>query len=183
MNLIRKAEKPLHRSRDSLEETSLGKDILFLFLKIIGIAVVFVLTFTFLYGLHQNVDESMEPSLRAGDIIVYYRLNKDYVAQDVILLDYGGVRQTRRVIAVAGDTVDITEEGLVINGALQQERNIYQKTQRYEEGVTFPLTVGEGEVFVLADARDNATDSRIYGTVKVQDSLGRVFTVLRRRNI
>ena len=182
MGDVRKRPTRLHRSRDKLEEGSIIKDILTLVLKILVIVGAFIIVFTFIYGLHQVVDQSMRPAFQDGDIIVYYRLNKDLSAQDVVLLNYQGQQQVRRVVAVSGDTVDITTDGLVINGALQQEQDIGQKTQRYEQGVTFPLTVGNGEVFVLADVRDNATDSRIYGCVKETDCLGSVFTLLRRRS-
>jgi len=110
-------------------------------------------------------------------------LDKTYAAGDVLLLTSQEQKQVRRVVATAGDTVDITEEGLLVNGALQQEPEIYEETQRYEGGAAFPLTVGEGQVFVLGDARENATDSRIYGAVNVKDTLGKVIAVLRRRNL
>jgi signal peptidase I len=87
------------------------------------------------------------------------------------------------VVATAGDVVDINEDGLVINGALQQEPRIHEATERYEEGVIFPLTVPEGHVFVLAASRTDATDSRIYGPVEIEDTLGKVMTVIRQRNI
>lgn len=172
------ADKPV-----PVQQPSLLKDVLFLLLKIALIALVFVLLFTFMYGLHRGTDRSMKPALQDGDLVLYYRLDKQYVANDVLLLDFEGQRQVRRVVAVAGDVVDITEEGLVINGALQQEFDIYEATQRYADGISFPLTVGEGQVFVLADAREGATDSRIYGAVEIKDTLGKVITILRRRNI
>jgi len=87
------------------------------------------------------------------------------------------------VVAAAGDTVDITEKGLLINGAIQQERKIYRKTERYADGVEFPLKIMEGEIFVLGDAREGVTDSRIYGPVKAKDTSGTVIAVLRRRNL
>jgi len=87
------------------------------------------------------------------------------------------------VNATAGDTVDITENGLVINGGLQQERDIYRKTERYAGGIGFPVTLKEGQVFVMGDARDGVTDSRIYGPVNVRDTLGKVITIVRRRNL
>ena len=73
--------------------------------------------------------------------------------------------QARRVLAAAGDEVDITEEGLFINGSLQQEHDIYEETIRYVTGIEFPLMVGEGQVFVLGDGRENAIDSRVYGCI------------------
>jgi len=154
-----------------------------LLLKIAVIAIIAALLFTFVYGLHYNREPGMYPAVKDGDLVLYYRLGKDYRANDVLLVVFEGNAQVRRVIATAGDTVDISEEGLTINGALQQEPDIHQETQRYAQGAAFPLTLAEDEVFVLGDARENATDSRIYGSVNTRDTQGTVITVLRRRNL
>ena len=69
--------------------------------------------------------------------------------------------------------MDITEDGLLVNGSPQQEPGIYEETKRYAEGMDFPVTLQDGEVFVLGDAREDATDSRVYGTVRVEDTLGK----------
>lgn len=177
------APPPSHRNRGRPEASSLFKETMFLLLKIAAVVIAFILVFTFLYGLHRNTDPAMDPAIRDGDLVLFYRLDKTYAAGDTLLLEYDGQRQVRRVVATAGDTVDITEDGLMINGALQQEPKIYQETYPYADGVTFPLTIGEGQVFVLGDARENATDSRIYGAVNTKDTLGKVITILRRRNI
>ena len=87
----------------------------------------------------------------------------------------------RRVVAVEGDTVDITEDGLEVNGYLQQENLIYEKTRRYEEGIDFPVTLKANEVFVLGDARENATDSRVYGVVNIEETKGKVMLIIRKR--
>lgn len=171
------------RNRTRVQTASLLNEVLFLILKIGIIAVVLLVLFTFLYGLHRTADPSMKPAIKDGDLVMYYRLDKNYTAGDVLLLAFEGEIQVRRVVATAGDTVDIIEEGLMINGALQQELDIFTQTQRYTEGAVFPLTVGEGQVFVLADARTNATDSRIYGAVDTKNTMGKVITILRRRNI
>lgn len=160
------------------------KDLLFLFIKIASVTLAFVLLFTFLFGLTRVQDPSMDPAVRDGDLVIFHRYTQSgYWPQDVIVLSYNGQTQVRRVIATAGDTVDITEAGLMINGALQQEPGIYEKTERYQDGADFPLTVPEGQVFVLGDSRTGATDSRIYGCVKIEDTLGKVMAVIRRRGI
>jgi len=162
---------------------ALRRDLIALLVKIVAIIVVVTLLFTSVFGLFYNVDFAMMPALHDGDLIMFYRFDRQYVAQDTVVLSYEGQKQVRRVIAVAGNVVDITEEGLFINGALQQERNIFTRTERFAAGVEFPLTVGEGQIFVLGDDRENAVDSRLYGPVNVEDTLGTVMMVLRRRGI
>jgi signal peptidase I len=164
-------------------DPSVWRELGSLALKIGAIVGIAVWIFTFVYGLHYNADPAMNPAVKDGDLVIYYRWDKDYRAGDLLLLTFQGQTQVRRVIAVAGDTVDITENGLVINGALQFELGIYQKTERYAEGIDFPLTLGENEVFVLGDAREGATDSRIYGVINIKDTHGTVITVLRRRSL
>jgi signal peptidase I len=129
-------------------------------------------------------EPSMAPAINDGDLVVFHRYTKGgYQPQDAITLEVNGLRQVRRVVATAGDEVDITEDGLMVNGAIQQERGICQKTERYLDGAALPLTVPEGQVFVLGDSRTGATDSRVYGCVKVEDTLGKVMAVVRRRSI
>lgn len=175
---------PSHGNRNVSEpEGSIFKDILFLLLKIGAVILIFALIFTFLFGVCRNADGSMAPAIKEGDLAIFYRLDKNYLIHDTVVLEFGGEKQVRRVMAAAGDTVDITEEGLLVNGALQQETDIYFPTLPYADGVRFPLTLSEGQIFVLGDSRENATDSRIYGAVEIKDTLGKVMTILRRRNI
>lgn len=164
---------------------SVGRGILYelliLLIKIAAIIAVFVAIFTFIFGVFRTGDAAMHPSIRDGDLIIYYRHDKKYVASDTIVVRYNGELEARRVVAVAGDTVDLSDGYLVINGSIQQERDIHEKTYRLETDIEFPLTVGEGEVFVLGDGREHATDSRVYGPVKIEDTLGKVTIVLRTR--
>jgi len=165
------------------EQTTLMQDIFQLLIKIVVVCVCFMLVFTFLFGIHRVKDNAMEPALQDGDVTIFYRLDKRYVASDTVVLEYEGEKQIRRVVAVAGDVVDVTEEGVLINGSRVQEQGIYQDTLRYTDGVTFPITVLEGQIFVLGDNRTEAIDGRLYGAVNIDDTFGKVMTILRRRNI
>ena len=160
------------------------KDLLFLVAKIALIALVFTLLFTFVFGIVRYGEPSMAPAVKDGDLVIYNRyVQSGYQTRDAIVLEIDGLTHVRRVVAKAGDIVDITEEGLLINGSQQQEPEIYQKTERYQEGGEFPLTVPEGQVFVLGDSRSGATDSRIYGCVEISGTKGKVMTVIRLRGI
>ena len=164
-------------------EPSLPRQLVLLLLKV-GMVLGFVaMVFLFLFGVVQAPDESMRPAVREGDLVVYYRLQRDYAAGDLVVVDDGGEREVRRVVAVAGDEVDFSADGLVINGYLQSEQGIYAETEPFTGGVTYPVTVGEGQVFVMGDNRPSSKDSRLYGPVDVRSGTeGEAMTVIRRRN-
>ncbi|MBQ8469868.1 MAG: signal peptidase I, partial [Clostridia bacterium] len=155
-------------------KTSVLEDILRLILKILVIVLVFMLMFTFLFGATRLKSTAMDPNIKEGDLIIYYRLDKNYVATNCVAFRYNGQTQVMRVVAVAGDTVDMTEDGLVINGALQSEPDPTKDTLPFKEGASFPITLKEGEIFLLGDDRENAEDSRAFGAVKAEDTLGEV---------
>jgi signal peptidase I len=154
-----------------------------LLLKLSVAAALIVLLLTFVFGLFRATGPDMVPAVKDGDLVAFYRLDRDYAAGDLVVLNYEGTMQVRRAVAIAGDTVDITEVGLVINGAPQLEPGAFGKTTRYEGGTALPVALGEGEVFVLGDGREGAVDSRIYGAVASRDTLGTAIALVRRRGL
>lgn len=151
-------------------------------LKVVIVISVFASLLIFVFGIFRFNDASMKPSFRSGDLIVFFKLDKSYTQDDVVVMEYDGKRQIRRVVAVEGDVIDFTAEGMTINGALILEHDIYEETLPYSGGITYPVTIGKNQVFVLGDGRRQATDSRVYGPVDENATEGRVMTVLRRRN-
>lgn len=168
---------------EKVSSQSILSDLLFLTVKIAVTTVLLAVLFLFVFGIHRCADNTMQPSMQYGDLIFYYRLQKNYKLSDVVVLEQDGEEQVRRVVAAAGDEVNITEDGLYINGHLQQEEKIYTETFPDREGISFPVTVGENEYFVLGDNRPNVEDSRLYGTVSQENIKGLVVTFLRRRDL
>ena len=177
------AKANLPAKLESLTDFPVWRELGPLVIKIAVTAISFMVIFTFFYGFHRNTDIDMTPMVKDGDLILFYRLDRDYAVGDLLLLEFLGERQVRRVVAVAGDTVDLAEGSLIINGGMQYEPEIFQETWGYSSEVIFPVTVGVGQVFVLGDARDNASDSRVYGPVNTSNTLGTVITVIRRRSL
>lgn len=166
------------------QRPSLLSDLLFLLLKIGIIALFVVIIFTFFFGIVQVRDNAMDPAVKDGDLVIYYRLDKNYVANDLAVLEKQGKTQVRRVVGIDGDKIDINRDnGLEINGYPQQEDNIYTETLPVVGKTKFPLTVGTEQVFVLGDNRKYAVDSRTYGCVDKSDTKGKVIAVIRRRNL
>ena len=154
------------------------------------ILVIWVLLFK-IVGITHMPNADMYPRIDAGDMVLFYRLDKNIQAQDVIVIsketpDTNGEKQLwiSRVIAVAGDTVEITgDQQVIVNGNTLIESNIFYNTPPYEGYTKYPVTVGEGEYFVLSDSRKNGTDSRVFGVVTKEDLVGTVITILRRSNL
>lgn len=165
------------------QQTALLGETLYLLRKVLVISVLLVVCGTLVFGVARNTDLSMTPAVKSGDLVLYFRLDKQYAASDVAAVEIEDSFQTRRVVAVGGDTVNITEEGLQVNGSLQQETDISGDTLAYTNGITFPIVLEENQVFLLGDNRENASDSRLYGAVNVEDTLGKVVMILRRRDI
>lgn len=163
------------------QKKSIKEDLIFLLLKIAIFIILLAMMFLFVFGIYRCSDNMMDPAFKDGDLAIYYRLQNEYHSSDMVVLEKDGEMQIRRIIAKSGDSVEITEEGLKINGYLQQEAGIYTETLPYTEGISFPLIVGRDEYFVLGDNRTNAKDSRIYGTVSKEEIKGTVITLLRHR--
>lgn len=169
-------EKKRRRSREEVKSFFLRMAVLLLFLWLI---------FGVCFGIAPVRNGDMFPRISAGDLMLYYRLERNYNSQDVIVYEKDEQSRVGRVIAHGGDTVEITGEGEIkINGSIVMENNVFYDTYPYEGGtVTYPLTLAEDEVFVLGDNRQGAKDSRYYGAIQTDEIKGKVITILRRSDL
>ena len=180
----RKMRRKIRRSESAV------KSYQFFLLRLALFIVVLWILFFQIVGVVICPTADMYPRVDSGDMVIYYRLDKDVRAQDVIVLqkvteDSPDPKTfVLRVVAVAGDTVEVTDsERLVINGNTMIEPDIFYSTPRYEGFTEYPLTLGEGECFVLADSRNGGMDSRYFGPVNADEILGTVITIVRRNNL
>ena len=178
------AKKKLRRAEKGV------RDYQRILLRLVALLLVVWLLFLQVIGLTRMPNTDMYPRIDAGDLVLFYRLDKDVQAQDVIVIEklIPGTREKRlyicRVIATAGDTVEITDLGeLKINGDRQIESNIFSQTTVYDGYTEYPLTLEEGQCFVLADRRSGGADSRWFGAVEQREILGTVIAIVRRNNL
>lgn len=85
-----------------------------------------------------------------------------------------GEDYVKRVIAVAGDMVNIQDGKVYVNGEEVRYDGEIGTTEKKSLKITYPLRVGDKEVFVLGDNREVSRDSREIGTVKVSDIEGKI---------
>lgn len=76
--------------------------------------------------------------------------------KDFIESEKEGENTIRRVIGLPGDTIEIKDDKVYRNGQLLTETYAIGKT----EGEVAPITLGEDEIFVLGDNREESIDSR-----------------------
>ena len=123
----------------------------------------------------QVVGASMTPSLFEGEIIVApkgTRFNKG----DVIAFYYNNKILVKRVIANAGEWVNIDQDGNVfINDTPLDEPYVSEKAFG-DCNITLPYQVPDGKIFVMGDHRATSSDSRntAVGCVSEEQIVGRV---------
>ena len=174
-----------HLRPESGEKTKRPEDglpmLLRFVLKLAIIGLIVWLLLTFVLGVSVCHTNDMFPAVRDGDLLITLRLQQPEKG-GIVAYRHDGRRAYGRVVATAGDVVDIGEEGgYTVNGAVPYE-TVFYETYRAEGGaVEYPYTVGEGEVFVLCDLRENLRDSRTFGAVSLKDTEGSLVLLLRRR--
>ncbi|MCX7971326.1 MAG: signal peptidase I [Negativicutes bacterium] len=129
----------------------------------IAVAVVLALLIRqFIVELYVVDGPSMRPTLHNADRLVVNKFLYRFRAPqhgDIIVFKFPGDQRRdfiKRVIGVPGDTVEIHDGKVFVNGNQLTEPYILEKTRG-----SFPLsTVPDKTVFVLGDNRNNSEDSR-----------------------
>ena len=136
-----------------------------------------------MFGVYRVTGNAMKPTAGDGDLALTYRVLGALEADDVVIYRVGQTEAMGRVVAQPGDTVEIASDGVLkVSGAVQPSLT-GAATPPSGDAVTYPLTLGEGQYFVLADARGNASDSRELGVIGNNEVEGKVIALLRLRQI
>ncbi|MDC0669131.1 signal peptidase I [Nannocystis radixulma] len=142
------------------------------------------------FEVHGN---SMLPTVRDGDVVFVDKLERGKVPArgDIVLFDGGeGVKLAKRVIALPGEELELSAEGLRIDGRALRSSPTGDTESASSCGVrllaqhldaarfdfiadiskkdTVTARVPEGHVFVLGDNRPVSRDSRAFGSVDVR---------------
>ncbi|SUB75994.1 signal peptidase I [Peptoniphilus indolicus] len=134
---------------------------------------------TFIFSSNMVVGESMQPTLHENDRLIAMILPlhfKDPERFDIVIInapDEKGKEYIKRLIGKPGDTVEIKDGVVYVNGNKLEETYIDSSvyTEIYDQS---SWTLGDGEFFVMGDNRNpgKSLDSRFFGPVKKDDIRG-----------
>ena len=134
---------------------------------------------TFVIGVYIVPTGSMLDTIQEGDMLVGEKVSLRWSTPqggDVVTFDdplNDGTVLIKRVVAVAGQTIDLKDGVLYVDGVAQDEPYTEGKATESlsslsgSAGIEYPYTVPEGTIFCMGDNRTNSLDSRYFGPVSV----------------
>ena len=144
---------------------------------LIGLAVASIPLRLFVVQTFFIPSVSMEPGIQSGDRVIVNRLDADPERGDVIVHEIadtapdGFDHVITRVVAVGGDTIEAVDGAVVLNGQPLAEPYLGESVTTDDFG---PVSVPEGQLFVMGDNRPSSADSRFDGPIPADSVTGTV---------
>ena len=150
---------------------SIGQELVELLVRIILLLFICYLIVIFIGQRTVVSGSSMTPTLEHNDNLIVDKISyrfQDPERFDVVVFDYQDGRYfIKRVIALPGETIEIKDNKIYINGEILDEDFGYGITYNIDA-----ITLGSDEYFLLGDNRIISLDSRSFGPISKKEILG-----------
>jgi signal peptidase I len=195
---VKAKEQTASRSQDLAKNKSTFRE----YAEAIGMALLLALFIrTFIVQAFKIPSGSMIPTLQIGDHILVNKLSygiripflESYIVNfstpqrgDVVVFIFPEDRSKdfiKRVIGVAGDSVEVRDKKIYINGKQVNDPHAHFEGDDPQAAggpnCTYcgPKTVPENHIFVMGDNRDRSYDSRFWGYVNLDEVRGKAFLI------
>ncbi len=150
----------------------------YIFIKITAVFVILA-SLMCIFGIYRCEDNDMYPAIEGGDILLYYRSIGGYHISDIVLVENEGHKKLWRTAASDGDTVEIVDGRLYINGFTHDEsRYFVYEDSDVEEDLSEKLK--NDEYLLISDGYIG--QEKKYRCIKVykKEIKGNIITLIRR---
>jgi signal peptidase I len=151
--------------------------------------IIFFVIQTFVAQPYRVEQQSMEQTLEPDQYVLVDKLTPrfdTYKRGDIVVftpprewLQSQGQPYIKRVIGVGGDTIEIQDGDVLVNGIKLLEPYLYRENGEPQETgdplETKKWVVPDGELFLMGDHRSNSADSREFGPVEISQIIGRAW--------
>lgn len=151
---------------------------------IISVIVLFLIHY-FAFTIFVVSGESMEPNFHNKEVVLINRFNlftNRFSRGDPMVLKFPGdpehKKYIKRLIGLPGETVEVKDNGIYINGQRLTESYIPNNVKTDPSTKQTIWHLGEGEYFLVGDNRPNSSDSRTWGVAQRKDMTGPVRMIL-----
>jgi signal peptidase I len=149
---------------------------------VIGAVILAILIRIFIFEPFIVPTPSMEPTLMVGDRVIINKLS--YKLGSIERGDIVGFHSTieedkdlvKRVIGIEGDEIMLTGDGNIFVNSEKMMENYIMSGQSIEY-LNKTFVVGENEIFVMGDNRNNSFDSRYFGMIPEENVFGEFLIV------
>ena len=148
--------------------------------------VIFFVVQHFVAQPYQIQQVSMKDTLQPGQYVLVDKLSpnfSEYKRGDIIVFeppsgyqeDGKDIPFIKRVIAVGGETVEVRNNSVYVNGVQLQEPYIFEGQPTQQIGGQARWVVPNGYLFVMGDHRQQSQDSRVFGPIARSTVIGRAW--------
>lgn len=140
-----------------------------LLILIILIVKIFVIDIARVQG------NSMNPTLKNNDLLLYSKINNKYSRFDIIIIQIDNKYVIKRIVGLPGESIEYSNGKLLVN-----KKNVIEtfKTTKTNDFVLHNVTsyrvIPKNKYFVLGDNRQDSYDSRNYGLIDISDIKGKI---------
>lgn len=171
-----------YRSDDvDVEEAPFSWRAIFEIVQALALAVVIsVVLNLFVVQVTEVRQRSMESTLLQSDRVLVSKVDYRFAGPrpgDIVVFDPTtdvAIPYVKRVVAVAGETVDLRSGRLYVNGEPRDFVGAHGATTPQSPEIRYPLTIPQGEFFAMGDNREASSDSRSFGPQPDDRIIGKV---------
>ena len=137
------------------------------------IVLVVILLRTFIITPVRVNGDSMNQTLKDGEILLLEKYDKKFKRFDIVVLKYNDEQLVKRIIGMPGESVQYRNNILYINGEKVSEEFLTEETYDFDLKVLGYDKIPENYYFVVGDNRSNSLDSRLIGLISKEDIEGK----------